>query len=415
MTKFLKFVWSLIRSNLVLKIMAILFAIILWSNVLVVEDPPRQRTMKDISVGYQNIDELHGLGLDISGILSEVIQTVDVRLEVNHKNIKYVTEENVSAYIDLSVIKATGEKTLTIRAETQYGKVLEVTPSQITLFIDYQIEKTVPVNVDLQGAVPEGYYASEPIIAPNVVRISGAKVDVDQVASAECAIDLNGLTQGYNKSIDVTLLDTNGDKISEDLFTDSLSVMVKLDVLARKSVPVDVQSAILGQDDIAPGYEITQIWSEPGNVDIAGEESILETVRVMDLVPYSISGAKGDIVVLLDYLPDPGISVLRTEKEQVYISIREITEVKKYSDVAIVQKNITKGLDAKISEKTVDVTVIAGISKLSMLSKADIVPYVDLEGLEPGVYTLDVLFEFPEGLTVDNFTSSLETVTVTVR
>lgn len=414
--KVFKAIWHVLRSNLVLKIMAILFALILWSYVLAETNPPRERVMKNIAVRYENTEELKAKDLDISRSLSEVLNSVNIRLEVRQGDLKYLSDENVRAYIDLSTINGKGEPTLKVTATTTYGEVLEVTPSEVTLFVDDYVTRTVPVNVDISGSVPEGYYASEPEITPNVVYISGASVDVKRVASAVCNINLSGLTSGYNKSVEVELLDNDGAVIDNAIFAESVpSVIVDLNVLAKKTVSVGADGSVLGQDDLAAGYEITDIWALPETVDIVGEKAVLDGISEIKLSPYSVSGATEDIVVPLDYNPVDGVSVLSTDKAQINISIREITETKEFGNVDIQQKNISKGLEAQLDLDSIDVTVIAGTVKLSTLDKSQIVPYVDVEGLTPGVYILDVQFEIPEGFIEDNFTPSEETVTVTIK
>ena len=414
MKKYLNMFWRLLRSNLVLKIMALLFAVILWSYVLSEENPTRVSGVNDVAIQYENEEDLTDKGLAISGSLSEILEDVDLRIEVKQSELKYLTNQNVDVYVDLSGIDGTGYYTLDIEADTTYGDVLDINPSEVTLYVDDYVTRTVPVDVEVIGEVPDGYYASEPEITPDVLSISGAKVDVETVSSAVCSIDLTGLTEGYKKSVSVTLLDTEGNPVDENLFSDSFSVIVEQEVLSEKIVPVDVANSILGQDDLATGYEITEITCDPESVQIVGEAATLDEIDSVLLVAYSVSGASEDAVIPLDYDLPEGVQVLDTDKAQVYINIREITGTSDYSDVEIEQKNLSSGLTAVIDEDTVDVTVIAGLSKLSKLSKSDIVPYVDLDGLEPGVYSLDVLFEIPEGFVEENFSASTSTVTVTI-
>ncbi len=109
-----------------------------------------------------------------------------------------------------------------------------------------------------------------------------------------------------------------------------------------------------------------------------------------------------------------GVTVLTDQKAEVYITIREVTKTKTYKDVAVKAKDLAAGLHADLSNPSVDVTVMAGASAVSRLSRSDIVPYVDLDGYKPGTYTVEVLFEIPKGLAEENFTASVGTVTVTI-
>lgn len=379
-------------------------------------NPEREQLMKDIDVRYENYEELKAKKLTISGSLADVLDSIDIRIKVKQEDLKNLRAENIRAYIDLSTINGPGKYTREISVETQFGKVLDKNPSEVKLIVYDYVTRTVPVNVDISGNVPDGYYASEPGITPNVVYISGASIDVEKVASANCSIELSGLTSGYNKSVKVELLDNDGAAIDSKLFGESVpSVIVTLDVLAKKTVSVDAIGSVLGQGDLAPGYEITDIWALPETADIIGEKSTLDGISKIKLVPYSVSGATEDVVVPLDYNPIEGVSVLSTQKAQISISIREIAETKEFGSVDIQTKNISRGLEAELDINDVDVTVIVGMVKLSALDKSEIVPYIDLEGLEPGVYNLGIQFEILEGFTKDNFTPGQDTVAVTIR
>jgi len=407
----------MLKSNWILKIAALLFAVILWSYVLAETNPPRERVMEDISVRYEDLAAVEEKDLEISGSLSEALDKVDIRVEVNQNQLKYLNDENVRAYVDLSEINGKGDYVLRVRATTTYGRVLSVSPSEVTLLVDHFNSRTIPVAVNVSGSVPEGYFALEPEITPDVVRVEGAMVDVENVASADCSIDLNGLTEGYSKSIEVTLYDVDGNVIDASAFADSIpSVIVDVEVLAKKTVPVSLNGAVLGQDDVAEGYEVTGIEITPDSVEIVGEKALLDTIPFVTLVPTSVSNLDKDLVATLSYQPIEGVQIHGEETAQLVVSIRELIGTEVFEDVPIVVKNapvLEEPLVITLEPERIDVTVTSGVTKLPVLDKEEIVPYIDLDGLAPGVYNLGLMFEVPEGFMDENF--SPETKMVTVR
>ena len=414
MKKALKFIWSLLRGHLMLKIMALVFAVILWSYVLTDINPARTRVIEDVRIKYENLAELKAKGLYIS----EMPETVDIRVEVKQNELKYLNDEKVRAIVDLSAINGPGEQPLRVSPQTDYGRVLEVSPSTITLQVDDYVSQSIPVNVDVTGNIPQGYYAGKPVILPNVITISGARADVERVSSAVCHIDLTGLTESLNKSVEIELLDDQNNVVDKTLFSDTIpSVIVQLDVLRKKTVPINLESAIFGQENIAAGFEIVDITSTPHEVDIAGEFEVLAGITSIDLYPYVIeNGENTSVATLLEYVVPEGVQIVAPEKAaQVFINIREITETRTFSRIELRAKNVEPGLDARLGTRFVDVNVLAGLSKLSSLNRADIVPYVDLDGLGVGTYTLEVRFELPEGFTANNFSPSIAAVTVTIN
>lgn len=415
MKKAFIYIWRIFRNNLSLKIIALIFAVILWSYVLYATNPAREKVISDITVRYENAEDLKAKDLAIVGSFPDDF-SVDIRVKINQKDLSLFNAQGAQAFVDLSGINATGTYPLKITAISAYGQVLEVNPLSVTLTIDRLVTKQVPVIVKTTGSVPSGYYAGIPEISPDYVNITGAQADIKKVTNALCVIELDGLTSGYNKSVDVTLSDDNGNAVPASLFSgDFPSVMVKLSVLPVKTVTVDAASSIIGQDSIAPGYEITGITSSPKTVQIVGEKAVIDTVSSVRLVSYSVSGFSSDIVVPIDFAPTEGVTVLADEKAVVTVNIREITSRSTFTAIPVGYRNLSAGLTASFDTAVVDVTVIAGQSRVSKLKKSSIVPFIDLDGLTPGTYTRSIQFEVPQGFTAENFSSSVSTVTVTVK
>ena len=228
-------------------------------------------------------------------------------------------------------------------------------------------------------------------------------------------MDLNALTETYNMSVPVQLLDAEGNEVDGALFDEGQpSVIVNLKVLATKTVPVDVKSAIMGQDELATGYEIAGISTVPDKVLIAGAADDISGISSIGLTPYNVSGASTSVAVLLDYQPPSGVIVLTEGKAEVYVEIRPVMETKDYSGIDIEARNLANGLNAQLSVSRTDVTVMAGMVQMSRMRRSDIVPYVDLEGLGKGKHKLTVLFEIPDGFAGENFSAAVATVDVTI-
>ena len=414
----LKAIWNLVKSNLLMKIMAVLFAVILWSYVLSIINPDRTKFVPEVNATYYGDAELNDRHLAVTKSLSDVLDKVTVKVQVKQSDIKLLSNKSIDAYVDVSDINSPGDYVREVEAKLTglNGVVIETNPSKIKVHVDWYNSKPVPVTVNVIGSVPNGYYASVPEITPTTVQLRAAQTDLQKVASAVCNVDLTGLTEGFNKNMDIDLLDSDGNIIDKTQFQGELpSVIVKLDVQSMKIVPIDAKGSITGQDEVASGYEVSDIACEPKQVAIAGDAQTLAGISSISLVPYSVSGKSASESVALDYQPPEGVTVLTEQKAQVNIAIREITKTKTFKDVAIKTRDLGGGLNADISPARVDVTVMAGVSAMSRLSRSDIVPYVDLDGLKPGTYSLDVLFEIPKGFSEQNFTASTGTVTVTIN
>lgn len=416
MKKFLKAFWKMCRGNLVLKIVAVLFAVILWSYVLSQTNPTRVKDVEDVPVTGENMASLVAKELAISGDLAEILSSVDIRVSISQNDLNNINNKNIKAYVDFSAISGAGTYPLEIKVDLPYGQLISVNPRNITLKVDKNKARPIPVNVITQGSVPVGYYADAPTISPDIINIQGPMTDVQKVLSARCIVNLNGLTEGYSRSCEVELLDAEGNIVDPAPFSGALpSVIVNLSVLPVKEVDVDVLGSIVGQDSVAPGYEITNTSCNPSKVRIAGEKALLDGIDFVQLFPFSVAGSNTDVITLASFAPPEGIKVLGVDKAEVTVNIREKTQLKTYKGVAIKTKNLSSGMAASISPSSVDVTVMAGVSKMSKLLRSDIIPYIDLDGLKEGTYSLNVYFELPEGFAPENFTPSVLSVNVTIR
>lgn len=415
MKKFFRALWRMIRGNIVLKIVAVLFAVVLWSYVLGETNPVRTTYVNNVPVKWDNVASLKDKNLAISGNLQDILNTVNVRIQVNQNQYKLVNQQSVHASIDLSTLNGTGEQPLKVNWTTDYGSKLEITPSEVSVYVDKYKEKDVPVKVETAGSVPSDFYADTPVVSPDVIRIGGAMADVSKVVSAICTVNLNGLTDGFSRSYDVKLLDETGAEVDPKLFSNVPSVIINESVQPVKTVPVDVQGSLIGQDSLAPGYEIISVKCDPESVRIVGDKAALDAVSSIQLTIPSIAGFSADAVLPVEYKLPAGVKVLDSASAQVTVNIREISSQQTYKNVTVKLKNVPVGMTAAVDPASVNVTVTAGVPRMSKLLRSQVVPYVDLDGLGPGVYSLPVKFELPDGFVAENFAPGSATVNVTIN
>lgn len=416
MKKFFSAFWKMFRSNLVLKIIAVLFAVILWSYVLGETNPVRAAWVNDVPVKWENVASLKDKNLAISGNLQDILNTVNVKVQVNQNQYKLVNQQSVHASIDLSTINGTGEQPLKVNWTTDYGAKLEVNPKDITVYVDKYFEKDVPVSVDTAGSVPEGYYADMPKFSPNMVRIGGASTDVNKVVSALYTVGLDGLKESFSRSYEVKLLDEQGGVVDPKMFsTGAPSIIVDQTVQPVKLVPVDVPGSVTGQDGVAPGYEVTSITSDPSTVRIVGDKAVLDTISSVKFDTINVAGYNADQEIPANFVLPEGVKVLDYANAIVTVNVREVSKQQTYEGVSVKIKNVAAGLSAAANPASVDVTVTAGMPRMTKLERSQVVPYVDVDGLKSGTYSLKVMFELPEGFVEENFVSGSAAVSVTIK
>ena len=143
----MKGIWQRFNHNLGLKIVALIFAIITWSFIIVVDDPLRIRTIADVPLRVVGLVDLEEQGLIVRNddAFDSVTMEVDAKIsETNRLNIGAVT---VTA--DLSGIQRKGQYEIFLSGETTVGSVVSISPSVITLDVDERITREIPVSYGL--------------------------------------------------------------------------------------------------------------------------------------------------------------------------------------------------------------------------------------------------------------------------
>jgi YbbR domain-containing protein len=154
-----------------------------------------------------------------------------------------------------------------------------------------------------------------------------------------------------------------------------------------KTVPV--APSVEGQP--APGYFIERLQIEPTEVEVVGPESALRSLHQAATEPVEIGGATTSVREVVNIgLPDSSARLRSPRTARVTVSIAPVRSERTLTNVPVRMKNLRSPLSARATPSNVSVTVRGPDDVLRGLSTDDVVAEVDLSGLGPGRYTLDV-------------------------
>lgn len=414
----LSFLKGFFSRNVALKIVSLIFAMLLWGYVMMETDPMRTKTIPNVSVSFDGEDELLSKNLTVRGDRGELLPNVTVQVSTKLTKYSSVDASSVTATVSLKAISKPDTYKLRIDARAQDGSIVSVSPSEIMLEVDDLAARTVPIEVEYIGDLPEGYWRGNPSLSTQSLIVRGAAEDVAKVVKAVCPITLTGRTTGYNESLSLTLLDEAGEEVNSKLFIDTLpSVVVKMDVLKMATIPVDAASAILGADSLPANYEVVDIVPTPAQVRVAGKPEVLEKVTSISPAQLDISGSNASVLETLLLQVPEGVLLLDDQEVNVFVDIREKMETRAFTGVSIEVRNLGHKQDALLSQTLCDVTVTGRLSLMRKLERGDITIYVDAQGYKAGQHTVPVLVEFPSQEMVSelSYTLSTQNVTLTIR
>ena len=416
MSKIAAIIKRLFVQNWKMKLVALIFAFILWSFVIAEENPTRTKIFQDIPVTYTAADELRQKGLTSSTPLTDILNSVTVTAEAPADALDYWNENMLEVSVDLSQINEAGEYVLRVEGATTLtqGHIVSVEPSTITVNIEEIVTRTVPVDIQLINQ-QEGFYYGEPVLETETVDVTGARSNVEKVARAVCTINAEDMMEPTTASYTVSFVDSDGEEIRSNLFTGSTSVIAEVPVYPEKEVGIDLTAVSNTTTGLAEGYEITGVTVEPQTVYIAGALENIETIESVTLEAIDLDGAAGDTVVEASVrLPD-GVVAAEPSVVQVRFAITQPELSRTYSGVEIAARNLEDdSLEVSISPSAADITVFGTQAALDDFSASRLRPFVDLAGLGRGIHrNVPVKFENEPDLGVRPVASS-PSVTVTV-
>lgn len=288
---FFRKAWKRITHQWGWKLGSLLLAVLLWGS-LISQDATltREKVFNDISVTVVGAESLQESGFVVVDGL-EQLEKVRIKVDVPQRNYSSATASRYSVRVDLSQIKSAGEQTVRLTAtsssSSQYGTVTDISVPQITVTVEECISKhNVPVEINVIGSVPEGYYAYPATSDPTRVDITGPRSVVDQVARCVVTLDLDALRmpteiQAYTLPVKAALpfsfQNLAGDALdqahltvrSQNVTLQSITVNQQLYPTLR--VAISKENLVSGTPKA--GYEVKSVSVDPESIEIAAVDT----------------------------------------------------------------------------------------------------------------------------------------------
>ncbi|MCI6980400.1 MAG: CdaR family protein [Eubacteriales bacterium] len=402
-------------KNIVLKIVSLIFAMLLWGYVLMTENPQRTKTITNVPISVEGEADLIARKLVLCGNKDHGNVTVKVNTQLT--SYSDLSADDITASINLSNITEKGEHELVINTKSATGTAVSTNPDRITIKVDDLVSRAVPIEVRLEGEIPQGYWSGDIIYSRTEVTIEGPAEDVAKISNAVGVLDLSNITDSISKSLLLTLYDNEGGEMDPELFYSKLpSVTVRMEVLPMKTVPIDVDGAIIGADSLPKNYELVGYGvNGTGQVRIIGEQDVLDQIHSIGMEMVDITGSMENITEDVALIIPDGVRLLDDDTVNLHVNIREKNAEELFESVPIDIENLGKKLNASLSIEAADMRISGRISLINAIDRGDVKLYVDLSGLESGTYQVPVEIKLPEEEMMNELIWVLSADTVTVN
>ncbi|PWM61945.1 MAG: hypothetical protein DBX63_05360 [Clostridia bacterium] len=412
---------SFFTKNIAIKVLSLMFAILLWGYVLMTQNPPRVKTVTDVTVSIEGEADLTTRKLTLRGDRAALLEDVSVRVRTELTSYADISADDITASINLSRITSTGKHTVRIHAKSSSGDVVSVSPSEIEVEIDTLTTRNIPIEIHEEGELPEGYWAGDVQLDSATVLLEGPGTDLAKIVKAVGTIDLTNRTESLNQSIMLALYDKEGNVVeSSILFGGMPTVVAKQEILPSKLVPIDVDGAIIGREELPENFEIASYGTslESTLVRIVGDADVIQKIESLSLEPVDVTGCTESIQQELAINVPEGVRIIGADSVNLQVTIREKTAVLEFTELPIEIVGLARKQTATLSQELANVTFSGRVSLLAGITRGDVKVYADVTGLAAGTHDVKLALQIdgedvPSDLQYE-FTTD-ETIQVTIE
>jgi hypothetical protein len=300
-------------NNLRLKLLALFFAVALWSVVAYASNPTQDHKYK-LAIDHPILPS----GLVVVGDLPQVPVTVIGSAE----NLQGFDSHSLRVTGNFSKVKV-GVNQVPILVHNSDANVQIDAPDTVPVSIDQLASTNLTPTIERVNALTAGYHeqTNATTITPSSVRVDGPKSllnGIQAVVMVDLAADVQA--PGVNKPYPVVILDANKKSLNSKVTITPPTVTVKM-VIQADAITVNkgVGWTLTGQP--AAGFRVTNVQITPLQVQATGLQNTLGNISVLSTDPVDIANAKADVIRTVTIRPPDGVTISqKTAVVHVFIS-----------------------------------------------------------------------------------------------
>ena len=398
-------VWKVITNNFGLKLLAALFAVILWLAVVNIDDPKISQRFS-ASVVIENAEYLteQGKYFEVLNDTNTIVFTVTAKRsyieKLSNTDFKAVANMENAAIDNESGI---GKVPIEVTA-LRYSSLVTISNAtqNLEIALDNLAQDQFIVGVETTGTLSDGCALGEVTVSPNLLKVSGPESVVSSIDHVTASIDVTNMTADVVASVIPVLYDSDGNVVDKsDLTLNMSTVTVTVRILDIKDVSLIFN--VTGTP--ADGYAYMDMEYEPKTIAIKGTASSLNNVTAINIPENAldISGARGDITQVIDvseYLPS-GVTIADQSQAKVKVTVHIAqlsTKVVNIFPSSIRVLNLPEGYKLSFDTSVIRVNVNGIAEDIAALDTDSIVASIDAGQLTPGTHEVELALDLDENL-----------------
>ncbi len=383
---------KMITNNFGLKILAVVFACVLWLAVVNIDDPVTTRSFTT-TVSVENNDYLTGIGKYYEIVNNS--NTITFKVSGKRSYLERMSNSDFRAIADLELIENLERVPIEITPQ-RYNSYVTIASKvyYLELAVEDLVSRPYVISVETEGNPMDQHALGEMSVSPTLLRVSGPASVIERIDKAVATVNVENMAQDMTDSVIPVLYDKEGKEVdTKDLSFNIQNVMVSVKILDVKEVPLNFQTSGTLQE----GYEYVDMEYKPETVQIKGVSSVLNTINNIT-VPEEVldlTDATGDIEKEVDisaYLPE-GATLMDNSQAKVSVTVKiEKHERRKFKvpTANITVSNLAGRYSVAFLKDTVEVELEGLAKDLDALDETTLTGSINVGGMTEGEHTVSL-------------------------
>ena len=379
------------RERLLYAILSLAVASVAWLYVATAQNPLVERTM--------TVD-LHVRGLSASEVLVQSPPSrVQVRLAGPRSAVALLSPILLDASVDLSGLRPGEHRVPVVVAAPPEVRAIAQTPQEVLVVLDAVQSQRYPVEISLIGNLPQGVTLGTPHVTPAYITVTGAASQIEEIRHAIVTVDTTNLHQQLATSLQVHLVDANGQEIRGPTIDPPLvtaQLTVREGVIAKV---VPVVPAIVGTPP--PPLAVTGISTDPATVTLQGQGPVLRDVTAVPTAAIDLRRATGNVRQQVG-LQIPAGATSSVSRVTVSVTLGGGSLSTTFRGVPVQVVGLRPGVKPHVVPSSIDVQIEGPTAVVARLTAQSIHVVVDTRGRGAGRYQFTPQAQLPAGVRVLN-------------
>lgn len=356
--KFKAFIKKWVFKNIGYKIVALVFAFVLWLVILNVTDPDISKTITGIPVTIENEDAVLD-GTQVYEVVSG--QYTSITVTGSRSIIGSLTADDFTATVDFTELSITNAVLITVELTGDMSKYsskvdVEIKTTSMVISIDEITTVKIPVEVQYTGVIATNMIIDSTSVTPQYVEITAPESILDTITSVVAYVDYADVDGSASIRADANIYDADGNEVDLGSYgsVDYSNVLIDIEASFTKTVTIHMDDP---DDDTESGYAFDSLSYSVASVTIKGSAELLETIDTIE-IPSSLldlTDARSNVsvsVALADYLPE-GVTIYNDISRVVITAniVETEEETSDDSDETTEEETATDGSDDETSEE----------------------------------------------------------------